>query len=349
MNLFTLSLYRSAKPSLFFLYAFERKINDLEKQKLEDAKDSTWLEENRKNREGLAERYKERVNKFIQEMSRSPIKHNDHYSVNPEELKEKKKIIGEEVIRFANYRTEKERISNTLKENEQRFESTPLINKRFELRKRDINKEVGPQFRFTAKCTVEKVYDQINAHGVNFVQANQKAAEGFKKNLTRELSIMSRDKKKPNFANTSQSFYEMNKTSTGISPRNLLPSYHKKTHFNAATSVFLQNMGSLANKKPEIATARSQNLSKSFNIGTKIKANSVQLSPIRKLDYQNNSFNDESSEYIVRNILKNCNIIREKHYNGNTLHMGEGMVSSSNGLSNTEVYEKIRNKSKIYK
>lgn len=68
-------------------------------------------------------------------------------------------------FRFASYRTEKERIQATINANQQFCDSVPTARRdRFErtLRPRRESKELGPQFRFTAKSGVERVYDQLS-------------------------------------------------------------------------------------------------------------------------------------------------------------------------------------------
>lgn len=124
-------------------------------------------------------------------------------------------------FRFASYRTEKERIQATIKSNQEFWDSVPSPQKqRYErsLRPRDEKLEIGPQFHFTAKTGVERVYDQLCSRITSAFQ---------------EKDIASRDLK-----STIRNSRRLNQTT---SPKELLPSIHNKTHFKAATSIFLKS------------------------------------------------------------------------------------------------------------
>lgn len=86
------------------------------------------------------------------------------------------------------------------------------------LRPRDEKLEIGPQFRYTAKTGVERVYDQLCSRITSAFQ---------------EKDLVGRDLK-----STIRNSRRLNQTT---SPKQLLPSIHNKTHFKAATSVFLKS------------------------------------------------------------------------------------------------------------
>lgn len=86
------------------------------------------------------------------------------------------------------------------------------------LRPRDESLEIGPQFRFTAKSGVERVYDQLS----------RRIASAFR---TKDLVG----------AKIKGSFRDSKRANQTTSPKQLLPSLHNKTHFKAATSIFLKS------------------------------------------------------------------------------------------------------------
>ena len=78
--------------------------------------------------------------------------------------------------------------------------------------------EVGPQFRFTAKTGVERVYDELSSRITTAFQ---------------EKELIDK-----NLKTTIRNFRRMNQTT---SPKKLLPNIHHKTHFKAATSIYLKS------------------------------------------------------------------------------------------------------------
>ena len=125
------------------------------------------------------------------------------------------------MLRYSNFRNEKERIKANIEANQTFWDSVPSPDKSYfqkSLRQRQEKLEIGPQFRFTAKFGVERVLDQLS----------KRITTAFE---TRELADI----------NTKDSFKNYLKLGQSISPKQLLPSIHHKTHFKAATSVFLKS------------------------------------------------------------------------------------------------------------
>lgn len=124
-------------------------------------------------------------------------------------------------FRYSSYRTEKERIANNIKINQEFCDSVPNPDKfafHKSLRARDESKEIGPSFRYTAKTGIERVYDQLKTRITTAFQIKELASEKLNSTLKHKR--------------------EQNHT---ISPKQILPSIHNKTHFKAATSVFLRS------------------------------------------------------------------------------------------------------------
>jgi hypothetical protein len=246
---------------MFNVYAFEKKVREDDSVREQEEKNKRVMSTHRKMRDLLAENYQKRVAMFIREMADTPVAHNDDYSMrltlNTSNISENAKNhftsltsqkfkYGQPKLtpkswythnfskslstshqephrdfRYASFRTEKERIEATIRANQQFWDSVPMPSKnKFEksLRPRDESLEVGPQFRFTAKTGVERVYDQLSKRIASAFQT--------KELIGTKLKGTFRDSKRANQT---------------TSPKQLLPCLHNKTHFKAATSIFLKS------------------------------------------------------------------------------------------------------------
>jgi hypothetical protein len=254
---------------MFNIYSFEKKIKQEDDVKETEQKEKRIMSTHRKTRDVLAENYQKRVASFIREMVDSPVANNDEYSIrttllssknrnkfksmefssidnDDKELSQTMKTAGTTKnshnrrykndksnkstnssfqqptpdFRYASFRTEKERIANNIKINQQFCDSVPNPDKfgfHKSLRARRESKELGPQFRFTAKSGIERIYDQLSTRMTSAFQTRELASD--------KLSSTIRDR---------------NRQNQTISPNQLLPSIHHKTHFKAATSLFLK-------------------------------------------------------------------------------------------------------------
>jgi len=124
-------------------------------------------------------------------------------------------------FRYSNFRTEKDRIKANIKSNLEFWDSVPSPDKsQFQksLRARQESKEIGPQFRFTAKSGVERVFDQLHSRITSAFEARELADDKLRESI----------KKQRKFNQT-------------ITPKQLLPNIHNKTHFKAVTSIYLKS------------------------------------------------------------------------------------------------------------
>jgi hypothetical protein len=193
-------------------------------------------------------------------------------------------------FRFANYKTEKDRIEATVRANQEFCDSVPSPQKqRYErsLRPRVENKEIGPQFRFTAKSGVERVYDQLS----------KRITSEF-----REKDMIDRSLK-----STIRNHRKLNQTT---SPKQLLPSIHNKTHFKAATSVFLKSQleKSLKDKTNYLSRAL-RDVSPtfaSFSVDTAVNSKTP----------QNERESSKQSQSIIKRDPKNDKKLQSVHFAG---------------------------------
>jgi hypothetical protein len=152
------------------------------------------------------------------------------------------------------------------------------------LRPREEKLEVGPQFRFTAKTGVERVYDQLCHRLTTEFQ---------------EKDIISRGLK-----STARNQRRLNQT---VSPKDLLPSIHHKTHFKAATSIFLKSQleNSLKDKTNYLSRAL-RDVSPSFGAQSgQIGNNTINETMNREMD---NKPNGPIIKHDVKMDRKNQNV-----------------------------------------
>ena len=107
------------------------------------------------------------------------------------------------------------------------------------LRKRDHSKEIGPDFRFKPKTSVERVLDNLKdrtpAHFAEreiadkCVEREMRLSNGF----TRRATLKSSEAAMPSGRNKAHSHM------SPVNARSILPSVHTKTHFKGVTAFFM--------------------------------------------------------------------------------------------------------------
>lgn len=111
------------------------------------------------------------------------------------------------------------------------------------LRPRDKDKEIGPaSFRYGAKTGLERVYEVLKQRNSPTFGNEQiidiKTYKKLRNQVSNDVSKITNAGQK----NHGDAFPEI------VKPVDLVPSLHLKTHFKAATSVFMNNKGSLEDK-----------------------------------------------------------------------------------------------------
>lgn len=111
------------------------------------------------------------------------------------------------------------------------------------LRPRNKDKELGPpSFRFGAKTGLERVYEVLRQRNSPELGSESimdvKTYKKLRNQVSNDISRISNGNQK----NQGDAFPEI------VKPTDLVPSLHLKTHFKAATSVFMNHKGSLEDK-----------------------------------------------------------------------------------------------------
>jgi len=188
-------------------------------------------------------------------MAKKPKEIRDYYNPNSQ----KKSLIA---FRYNSYKTEQDRINvyfcynirkkETVQKNKE-LELMPLRNQH-KFRDRDPKKDLGPEFRFKPRNDIERINDSLYLNGAEklklpFVDQKIRARSGVK-----NRNILSKGHSKSvlgyqrNNISTLESIPENNQTELKITiEENNKSSIHEreKTHFKAATSLFLQDLSIL--------------------------------------------------------------------------------------------------------
>lgn len=181
------------------------------------------------------------------------------------------------------------------------LDKVPLLQRVKIVRKREIEKEIGPEFRFQPRTNQERLLDYIQKSGLAQLQDSE---------LSGNKSKRKRKGKKQE--SRSVSICQNKKVSEDLSSKHdlTLPQIHRKntsikTHFQAATSLLLYD------NKNDLEEEDS-----SFMNNTK--------------DYTS----------LARDVLKRCRIIRNKHFRINDmLRKGEGKLMHTCGTPLKDVEE----------
>lgn len=115
-------------------------------------------------------------------------------------------------------------------------DTQPPAEKGLNLRPQDKSKEIVPPLRYTFRGDMERIYDQLNNKAYPSVQKNITAADftkkmkRFKRNFRTHLNHKSTSEKK------------------FLHPKNVFSDLHKKTHFKAAYTIYLNYNSCLQDK-----------------------------------------------------------------------------------------------------
>jgi hypothetical protein len=176
------------------------------------------------------------------------------------------------------------------------------------LRPREEKLEIGPQFRFTAKTGVERVYDQLCHRLTSEFQEKDIVGRGLKSTIRNQRRL--------------------NQT---VSPKDLLPSIHHKTHFKAATSVFLKSQleKSLKDKTNYLSRAL-RDVSPSFGAQSGQNGNiTINETMAREMDNKPNGPIIKHDSKIDRKI-QNVSFANNEQTGDEDSKMGSKVVGSSN-------------------
>ncbi|CDW79091.1 UNKNOWN [Stylonychia lemnae] len=191
-------------------------------------------------------------------MLADPLRENDNY--NPDSNIEQTQFLGNKSFRFTSNSLERAQESQY---KNSYYETNPSLlftgktqEQLMNLRPREHDKELGPaSFRYGTKTSIERIYDTLQKRNNSLIEQS----EILDKKKIRKL----KNKMENNYSSTLGINNELNITQRSkmvkgdifpeiVKPSDIIPSLHQKTHFKAATSIFLNHQGSLEDKDKSI-------------------------------------------------------------------------------------------------
>ena len=251
---------------MYNLYQYERQAGE-EEQELNHAKSMKILRKHRLGeRNKMIEKYKQRVTDFVSSLEKAPITPPDEYlqKLNHQEnTRSKHKFMGNESMQYS-LRKEKDRIDLAKSTNDQLIDSVPPLEHGLNLRPMDKSKEIVPPLRYTFRGDIERIYDRLsnNAYPAQHKSITQKDFDKkmtkFKKNFRSHLNNKSTSEK------------------TFLKPKKIFEELHRKTHFKAAYTIYL-------NYKSCLQDNGAKALRTEDDIGEEFRYRAMQDEPLRQI------------------------------------------------------------------
>lgn len=171
--------------------------------------------------------------------------------------------MGNESMQYS-LRKEKDRIDLAKSTNDQLIDSVPPLEHGLNLRPMDKSKEIVPPLRYTFRGDIERIYDRLsnNAYPAQHKSITQKDF----------------DKKMTKFKKNFRSHFNNKSTSekTFLKPKKIFEELHRKTHFKAAYTIYL-------NYKSCLQDNGAKALRTEDDIGEEFRYRAMQDEPLRQI------------------------------------------------------------------
>ncbi|KAL4506611.1 hypothetical protein ABPG72_000182 [Tetrahymena utriculariae] len=352
---------------MFNVHLYEKKLkikNDVERQKDDFIK---GLQKRKEKQNELAANYKKRVENFVINMLENPIVTQEYKGPTAYKIRDEfpEKFLKDPQVYIKGFKHEKDRIRESYERNQDLDYMPNQTVAHYQFRDRNIDKEIQPEMRFTAKTSLERIEQFLKDHMQTQVE-----------------NIDFRDKKKQkkfidNFPEY-QSPWDRRRLLAKEIAKNLLPSLHNKTHFNAATSLYNSCPVSLCDKQtrsqpnlmPKLDQQAEAQDQDDKDASQKAKGQVKLKSKDPKQSDQNDSeqgekknlrrsFEDQKSKAkdqkvdqmeafnpveTSKKVLQLCNVIKKKNQKVKHVGKGQGHLISTLDRSISEVYQNLYNK-----
>ncbi|KRX03189.1 hypothetical protein PPERSA_07017 [Pseudocohnilembus persalinus] len=297
----------------------------------------------------MSQNYKKRVENFVINMLENPVQINEYRAPKAYKIRDEfpEKFIGDAQIYVKGFKHEKDRIKDAQKKwgDLDYFPNTIVANHTY--RPREKQKEIQQDMKFTSKTSLERIQAFLKQHMQTQVENTDFRKEKKKKNgdiQMEENSIFNESEKIPNYI-------KKRAVVAREIAKNLLPSLHQKTHFQAAETMY--------NSQPLSIVDKSRyNLKSSPNLFSldknkhqnypSIHKNKESLDILDEIDDDSNNNNKKLDQMEAFNpvetsmrILKDCKILKEKNPKIKTMKVGEGHMIATSDKSVLDVYQKL--------
>ncbi|CAD8066751.1 unnamed protein product [Paramecium primaurelia] len=278
----------------------------------------------------LAQNYKKRVENFVINMLENPIVCVDYHQPNQSAFRDEdpSKNLGDPQFYVKGFKHEKDRIQEALDKNK---DLDFLPNRQvahYCFRERDPSKDIKRDiFRYRDKTSLERIEQFLKDHTQTQVE-NQK----FPKKKLINIETLS-----DNMTSQDRKAYI-----SRLVAKNLLPSLHQKTHFQAASTMY--------NNLPLSLMDHTRSLPQMKQLDTEEKKSQQQQREVQKTEEnetkdnkakQNNEMETFNPIETSKVILERCQVIRNKNPKTHVIHKGEGHLISTLDKSIQEVYKEI--------
>ncbi|KAM3134335.1 hypothetical protein pb186bvf_013620 [Paramecium bursaria] len=282
----------------------------------------------------FAQNYKKRVENFVITMLENPIVYNDYTNPTVEQfrIEDPSKNVGDPQIYVKGFKHEKDRIREALEKNKDLdfLPNQSVANHVF--RERDPSKDVKRDiFRFKDKTSLERIEQYLKDH-------TQTQVENMKFNKKKLMAV---DNLSENMSPQDRKAYISRQIA-----KNLLPSLHNKTHFQAAASMFnnlplsiMDHTRSAPLIKQQIQGQDEEGDGRKKKIQQPEDLNTDKAEKL-KSGNELETFNPVETS---KQVLEKCNVIKKKNPKVPVIRPGEGHLISTLDRSISELYKEIYN------
>ncbi|CAD8076000.1 unnamed protein product [Paramecium sonneborni] len=309
--------------------AFTKEIDKIKKDYLKQR-------ENRKDlNQRLSKNYKKRIENFVINMLENPIVCNEYKPPEAYQFREEDptKNLGDPQIYVKGFKHEKDRIQEAQEKNNNLDFLPNLKVGKYCFRERDPSKDIKRDvFRYRDKTALARIEQFLKDH-------TQSQVENMKLDHKKILNL--------EHFSEGMSSLERKAYLSRLIAKNLLPSLHNKTHFQAAQTMYNNLPLTLmehARSLPQVHTQEdsrrkpptSQEKQKTISVEAQNKQDDNGNQP--KQGNETETFNPVETS---KQILKRCNIIKERNVKAPVVHSGSGHLISTLDKSISEIYKEL--------
>ncbi|CAD8183002.1 unnamed protein product [Paramecium octaurelia] len=285
----------------------------------------------------LSKNYKKRVENFVINMLENPVVCNEYKPPESYKFREEDitKNLGDPQIYVKGFKHEKERILEAQEKNKDLDFLPNLKVGKHSFRERDPSKDIKRDiFRYRDKTALARIEQFLKDH-------TQSQVENMKIDHKKIVSL-------ENFSE-GMSALERRAYLSRLIAKNLLPSLHNKTHFQAAQTMFnnlpltlmeharsqpLLHTQEESRKKPLPSTEKQRLMSQEAPARLEEMGNEKD----KKQGNEMETFNPVETSKII---LKKCNVVKDKNPKVPILHQGSGHLISTMDKSIQDVYREL--------
>ncbi|CAD8160040.1 unnamed protein product [Paramecium pentaurelia] len=309
--------------------AFTKEIDKIKKDYLKQR-------ENRKElNQRLSKNYKKRIENFVINMLENPIVCNEYKPPEAYQFRDEDptKNLGDPQIYVKGFKHEKDRIQEAQEKNNNLDFLPNLKVGKYCFRERDPSKDIKRDvFRYRDKTALARIEQFLKDH-------TQSQVENMKLDHKKILNL--------EHFSEGMSSLERKAYLSRLIAKNLLPSLHNKTHFQAAQTMYNNLPLTLMEHARSLPQVHTQEDSRRKPPTSQEKQKTIPNDNLNKQDdngtqpKQGNETETFNPVETSKQILKKCNIIKERNIKAPVVHSGSGHLISTLDKSISEIYKEL--------